>query len=77
MAAEKAAILDRSSAWRPTVCIGRGGGMAPAEQRNAAYSLTPLPTRLLKEADMTYFINTNQMTFNKEVPCDEVDALFW
>jgi len=23
---------------------------------------------------MTYFINTNQMTFNKEVPCDEVDA---
>ena len=24
--------------------------MAPAEQRNAAYSLTPLPTRFLKEA---------------------------
>ena len=33
-----------------TVCIGRGGGMAPAKQRNAAYSLTPLPTRFLKEA---------------------------
>ena len=25
--------------------------MAPAEQRNAAYSLTPLPTRFLKEAN--------------------------
>jgi hypothetical protein len=25
--------------------------MAPAEQRNAAYSLTPLPTRFLKEAE--------------------------
>ena len=24
--------------------------MAPAKQRNAAYSLTPLPTRFLKEA---------------------------
>src|SRR5208337_940649 len=34
-----------------TVCIGRGGGMAPAKQRNAAYSLTPLPTRFLKEAN--------------------------
>src|SRR5208337_2319251 len=37
-----------------TVCIGRGGGMAPAKQRNAAYSLTPLPTRFLKEAVKVY-----------------------
>ena len=52
VAAQGAAILDSSCAWRPSVCIGRGGGMAPAEQRNAPWlAVTPLPTRFSKEAE--------------------------
>ncbi len=36
-AAPRAAFLDGSCAWQPIVRIGRGGGMAPAKQRNALW----------------------------------------
>jgi hypothetical protein len=54
-----------------TVCIGRGGGMAPAKQRNAAYSLTPLPTRFLKEAQRICLIEGKQY-FSNRVTCLQV-----
>ncbi len=49
-AAMLAAVKDKPSGWQPAVCASRDGGMAPTEQRNAAYCITLLPTRFSKEA---------------------------